>query len=73
MIWLRKLLASLRMWWRAETVVEGTEGCVSTVCVVSVQPGTYAIDINGSRVEYRTKWYDTKRSVARKLGRMVRR
>jgi len=67
------ILDRIRQWWRAEISITQPLGRDATIIVADVNDGDYRIDIDGRVIEYRTKWWDTRRSIARKLRRRIRR
>lgn len=61
----------IKRWWRAEVDIGAGPGTEVTVCAAS--NGTeYDVWVNGKRHTVRARWWDTKRSIARKLRGLFR-
>lgn len=61
----------IRRWWRAEVDVAAGPGCEMTVHT-AVHGAEYDVWINGERHTVHARWWDTRRSIARKMRKKLR-
>jgi len=61
------MIERLRDWWHARLNITGGTATVEAV----VRPGSYEIWIGGTCYSYKPRWWDTRRSIARKLNRLI--
>ena len=66
-----RVVRFLRRWWGAEFTVDLPLGAIVTVDCHE-RGGAYCVEVAGVRHEYVARWYDTRRSIARKLARVMR-